>query len=94
MNNAENSCVRLLIGELDLQLAKREKEARIVMALASLSRFMSLFGMLSEHRGLIMGLDAAGKTSVLYRLKLNELVTTIPTIGFYVVRGPGAAQLT
>jgi hypothetical protein len=90
-------CKRLLICKLDLQPAKRFKrkeEARIVMALASLSRFMSLFGTLSQHRGLIMGLDAAGKTSVLYRLKLNELVQTIPTIGFNVVRGPGAALLT
>lgn len=32
-----------------------------------------------------MGLDAAGKTSVLYRLKLGEMVQTIPTIGFNVV---------
>ncbi len=32
-----------------------------------------------------MGLDAAGKTTVLYMLKLGELVTTIPTIGFNVV---------
>jgi len=29
----------------------------------------------------MVGLDAAGKTTVLYRLKLNELVMTIPTIG-------------
>ena len=28
-----------------------------------------------------IGLDAAGKTTVLYRLKLGEVVTTIPTIG-------------
>ena len=27
------------------------------------------------------GLDAAGKTTILYRLKLGEIVTTIPTIG-------------
>ena len=27
------------------------------------------------------GLDAAGKTTVLYTLKLGEVVTTIPTIG-------------
>jgi len=32
----------------------------------------------------IMGLDAAGKTSLLYRVKTNEIVTTIPTIGFNV----------
>uniref|UniRef100_A0A3Q2E5L9 ADP-ribosylation factor-like protein 14 n=1 Tax=Cyprinodon variegatus TaxID=28743 RepID=A0A3Q2E5L9_CYPVA len=31
-----------------------------------------------------VGLDAAGKTSLLYRLKLGEVVTTIPTIGFNV----------
>merc|ERR1712099_228399 len=35
-------------------------------------------------RILMVGLDAAGKTTVLYRLKLNEVVTTIPTIGFNV----------
>lgn len=28
-----------------------------------------------------VGLDAAGKTTVLYKLKLGEIVTTIPTIG-------------
>lgn len=31
-----------------------------------------------------MGLDAAGKTTILYKLKLGEVVTTIPTIGFNV----------
>ena len=34
-----------------------------------------------ELRILMVGLDAAGKTTVLYRLKLGEIVTTIPTIG-------------
>ena len=33
---------------------------------------------------LMLGLDAAGKTTVLYKLKLNETVTTVPTIGFNV----------
>ena len=28
-----------------------------------------------------VGLDAAGKTTILYKLKLGEVVTTIPTIG-------------
>lgn len=28
-----------------------------------------------------VGLDAAGKTTVLYRMKMGETVTTIPTIG-------------
>ncbi|KAL8571181.1 hypothetical protein ACOMHN_010642 [Nucella lapillus] len=30
------------------------------------------------------GLDSAGKTTILYRLKLEEVVTTVPTIGFNV----------
>ena len=37
-----------------------------------------------EARVLIMGLDAAGKTTILYKWKLGEIVTTIPTIGFNV----------
>merc|ERR1712190_195563 len=37
-----------------------------------------------EHRILMVGLDAAGKTTILYKLKLGEIVTTIPTIGFNV----------
>jgi len=28
-----------------------------------------------------VGLDAAGKTMVLYKLELGEVVTTVPTIG-------------
>ncbi|VDP90929.1 unnamed protein product [Echinostoma caproni] len=36
------------------------------------------------HSFLIVGLDAAGKTTILYKLKLGEVVTTIPTIGFNV----------
>merc|ERR1711904_344620 len=37
-----------------------------------------------EQRILMVGLDAAGKTTVLYKLKLGGVVTTIPTIGFNV----------
>lgn len=37
-----------------------------------------------QVRVLIVGLDAAGKTTTLYKLKLGEVVTTIPTIGFNV----------
>src|SRR5579872_5150274 len=38
----------------------------------------------SSMRILMIGLDAAGKTTILYKLKLGEIVTTIPTIGFNV----------
>lgn len=44
-----------------------------------------LFGS-REMRILMVGLDAAGKTTILYRLKLGEVVTTIPTIGECAVR--------
>lgn len=36
-----------------------------------------------EMRILMVGLDAAGKTTILYKLKLGEIVTTIPTIGVW-----------
>merc|ERR1712159_663507 len=37
-----------------------------------------------DCRILMVGLDAAGKTTILYKLRLGEVVTTIPTIGFNV----------
>lgn len=33
---------------------------------------------------IMVGLDSAGKTTVLYRMKLGEKVSTIPTLGFNV----------
>ena len=30
----------------------------------------------------MVGLDAAGKTTILYKLALGEMITAIPTIGF------------
>jgi ADP-ribosylation factor protein 1 len=35
-------------------------------------------------RVLLLGLDGAGKTTILYKVKLNENIVTIPTIGFNV----------
>ncbi|XP_060554715.1 uncharacterized protein LOC132715682 [Ruditapes philippinarum] len=52
--------------------------------------FLSKIGKLFEDWGttqariVMLGLDAAGKTTVLYKIKLNETVSTIPTIGFNV----------
>ena len=49
-----------------------------------------------EMRILMVGLDASGKTSILYRLKLGKPKKTIPTIGFnvetleYIARNSGA----
>merc|ERR1711908_174498 len=41
-------------------------------------------GAKEEKKMVMVGLDAAGKTTVLYNLKLGEVVTTMPTIGFNV----------
>ena len=49
--------------------------------------FSKLFSILinkKDVRILMVGLDGAGKTSILYQLKMAELVRTIPTIGFNV----------
>ncbi|KAL2918591.1 Arf GTPase arl1 [Polyrhizophydium stewartii] len=49
--------------------------------------FSSLFARLwgsKDVRILILGLDGAGKTTILYRMQIGEVVTTIPTIGFNV----------
>ena len=35
-------------------------------------------------RILLLGLDNAGKTTILNKLKFNEIVYTVPTIGFNV----------
>ena len=42
-----------------------------------------LFGNI-QSRICMVGLDAAGKTTILYKLKIGENVCTIPTIGFNV----------
>jgi ADP-ribosylation factor protein 1 len=51
-----------------------------------LKSFSQNFGLINkDYRILMLGLDAAGKTTILYRMKLGgNVVTTIPTIGFNV----------
>lgn len=43
-----------------------------------------------------MGLDSAGKTTILYKLKGHQQVETLPTVGFNVepLKGPGQMSLT
>ena len=47
----------------------------------AISRLVRMLFAKREMRILMVGLDAAGKTTILYKLKLGEIVTTIPTIG-------------
>lgn len=54
------------------------------MGLTFSKLFDKLWGK-KEMRILMVGLDAAGKTTILYKLKLGEIVTTIPTIGMYKI---------
>lgn len=53
------------------------------MGLSFTKLFSRLFAK-KEMRILMVGLDAAGKTTILYKLKLGEIVTTIPTIGEFL----------
>ncbi|KAG7274195.1 hypothetical protein CRUP_008571 [Coryphaenoides rupestris] len=53
------------------------------MGMTISSLMQRIFGK-KQMRILMVGLDAAGKTTILYKLKLGEVVTTIPTIGFNV----------
>jgi ADP-ribosylation factor 1/2 len=57
------------------------------MGLAFSKIFDKLWGK-KEMRILMVGLDAAGKTTILYKLKLGEIVTTIPTIGMSTIAHP------
>ena len=52
---------------------------------ALFSKLWSTFGGGNKQvRLLMLGLDAAGKTTILYKMKLNEVINTIPPIGFNV----------
>lgn len=50
----------------------------------TISSILSRLFSKQQMRILMVGLDASGKTTILYKLKLGEIVTTIPTIGFNV----------
>ncbi|TQD70963.1 hypothetical protein C1H46_043503 [Malus baccata] len=45
--------------------------------------FDTFFGN-AEMRVVMLGLDAAGKTTILYKLHIGEVLSTVPTIGFNV----------
>merc|ERR1712110_1300702 len=70
------------MGLISRVSSRTYRQAKLKMG-GYLSIFRSLFGK-KEMRILMVGLDAAGKTTILYKLKLGEIVTTIPTIGFNV----------
>lgn len=48
----------------------------------SLSRSIARYWSRNERRLLLVGLDAAGKTTILYHLRLGKAIASIPTVGF------------
>ncbi len=50
----------------------------------AVEKLASTFSLPKPTKILLLGLDGAGKTTVVYRLKLNEYMSTVPTIGFNV----------
>ena len=50
------------------------------------TRLLESFAGKKESKILMLGLDAAGKTTILYKLKVGEVVQSVPTIGFNVER--------
>ena len=48
------------------------------------SKIFSTIAGQEQMRMIIIGLDNAGKTTILYKLQLGEIVTTVPTVGFNV----------
>jgi GTPase SAR1 family protein len=59
----------------------------------SISKLLSSLWGNKEMRILMVGLDAAGKTTILYKLKLGEIVTTIPTIGIILLTQGSMSKL-
>ncbi|GBG41515.1 hypothetical protein CBR_g74496 [Chara braunii] len=49
-----------------------------------LGKSLDRVGHKGETRILMLGLDYAGKTTILYKLKLGKIVTVVPTMGFNV----------
>jgi GTPase SAR1 family protein len=39
-----------------------------------------------NYRIIMLGLDGAGKTTILYSLKLGEVIKSVPTIGYIILK--------
>ncbi|CAN6230183.1 unnamed protein product, partial [Urochloa humidicola] len=63
--------------------AGRQAGSGVGMGQAIRKLFDSFFST-REMRVVMLGLDAAGKTTILYRLHMGEVLSTVPTVGFNV----------
>jgi ADP-ribosylation factor protein 1 len=75
-----NRAVLKRVAENDPEITRVTIEASD----SCLERFTEAASKVEEVEALMLGLDNAGKSSILYKLKLGEIVTAIPTIGFNV----------
>jgi len=79
----------LWIKEAKLNFFNRKKKSSISLHLWAVLKkemgflFSKLWSLFSneEHKIIIVGLDNAGKTTILYQFLMNEVVHTSPTIG-------------
>jgi len=53
-----------------------------MISLLNMGQRISLLDLHSSYQVVMIGLDNAGKSTTLYRLKVDQYVTTVPTIGF------------
>ena len=71
-----------------LNTAVQQRQRQTLLELrgggATLSRLIPILLGRQKCRILMVGLDAAGKTTILYQLKLGEMAHTAPTLGFNV----------
>ena len=82
MSNVAASVRKIAVADLMRNLAASAHKIAASCCIAKCA--WPTLGKRKDHRILMVGLDAAGKTTILYKLKLGEVVTTIPTIGFNV----------
>ncbi|KAK3038808.1 hypothetical protein RJ639_027395 [Escallonia herrerae] len=79
-NHQKQSRVHTPVGlASDLYLGTKERKMGL-----SFTKLFSLLFAKKEMKILFVGLEAAGKTTILYKLKLGEIVKTVATIGFTV----------
>ena len=62
------------------------------MGLTFSKTFDKIWGQ-KDIRLLMLGLDGAGKTTIISRLKLGEIETTIPTMGLSALHFPAFSQV-
>ncbi len=53
------------------------------LILSRMYNALTSFGTDNPTRIVMLGLDAAGKTTILYNVKLNENIQTVPTLGIH-----------